>query len=83
MPTAYVLINCDLNHKTKVIEELSQLPGIQEASELHGAYDILVKINLKTVEDLKETVKLQLKKMASIKSTVTLIAIESTEKPLS
>jgi hypothetical protein len=41
-----------------------------------------VKVNLKTVEDLKETVKLHLKKMTSIKSTVTLIAIEGTEKQL-
>ncbi|MFZ0512919.1 MAG: Lrp/AsnC ligand binding domain-containing protein [Candidatus Nitrosopolaris sp.] len=80
MPTAYVLINCDLNHKNEVINELQQLPGIFEAAVLHGAYDILVRLNLESVEELKETIKLRLKKIPDIKSTVTLIAIESTER---
>jgi hypothetical protein len=77
MPTAHVLINCDLDHKSEVIKELSQLPGILESAELDAAYDILVKLNLGTVEDLKET-KGHLKKMPYVKSTITLVAIEDT-----
>ncbi|MFZ0511316.1 MAG: Lrp/AsnC ligand binding domain-containing protein [Candidatus Nitrosopolaris sp.] len=76
MPTAYVLINCDLDHKGEVMKELSQLPGILESAELDAAYDILVKLNLETVEELKETIKGHLKKMPDIKSTITLVAIE-------
>lgn len=83
MPTAYVLINCDLSHKTEVIKELSQLPGIFEVAEVHGAYDILVKLNQGSVDELKETIKWHLKKIPDIKSTVTLIAIESTDPGLS
>jgi DNA-binding Lrp family transcriptional regulator len=78
VPTAYVLINCDLDHKSEVIKELSQLPGILESAELDAAYDILVKLNLGTVEDLKETIKGHLKKMPYVKSTITLVAIEDT-----
>jgi len=43
--TAYVLINCDLYHKSEVIKEISQLPGILESVELDAAYNILVKLN--------------------------------------
>lgn len=78
MPTAYVLINCDIDHKYEVMQELNKLPGIFEAAALHGAYDILVRFNLESVEELKDTIKLHLKKIHDIKSTVTLIAIEST-----
>ena len=78
MPTAYVLINCDVDHKYEVIQELKKLQGIFEAAALHGAYDILARFNLESVEELKDTIKLHLKKIPDIKSTVTLIAIEST-----
>jgi len=43
--TAYVLINCDLYHKSEVMKEISQLPGILESVELDAAYNILVKLN--------------------------------------
>lgn len=73
MPVAYVLINCDLDHKSKVMKELSQLPGILESAELDTAYDILVKLDLGTVEELNETIRGHIKKMSDIRSTVTLI----------
>ena len=37
MPTAYVLINCDLDHKGEVMKEISQLPGMLEFTELDAS----------------------------------------------
>ena len=76
MPTAYVLINCDLDHKDEVMMEVSQLPGIIELAELDAAYDILVKLRVETVEELKETVKGHLRTMPHIRNTLVLVAIE-------
>jgi len=76
MPTAYVLINCDVDHKNEVMNQLDQLPGIFETVELHGACDILASLTMQSVEELKDTIKFHLKKIPDIKSTVTLIAIE-------
>ncbi|HYA84581.1 MAG TPA: Lrp/AsnC ligand binding domain-containing protein [Candidatus Bathyarchaeia archaeon] len=75
-PTAYVLINCDLDHKDEVIMDVSQLPGIIETADLDAAYDILVKLRVETVEELKETVKGYLRKMPHIRNTLVLVAIE-------
>ncbi len=75
MPTAYVLINCDLDHKDEVMMEISQLPGVLESAELETAYDILVKLNLGTVEELQETIKEHIEKIHHIKSIITLLAI--------
>jgi DNA-binding Lrp family transcriptional regulator len=72
MPTAYVLINCD--RKSEVIKEINQLPGILESAELATVYDILVKLNLGTIEELKETINGPLKKISYIRSIVTLVA---------
>jgi DNA-binding Lrp family transcriptional regulator len=66
MPTAYVLINCDLDHKDEVRMEISQLPGVLESAELDTAYDILVKLNLGTVEELQETIKGHIEKIPHI-----------------
>jgi DNA-binding Lrp family transcriptional regulator len=74
MPTAYVLINCDLYHKSEVVKEISRLPGISESAELDAIYDILVKLNPVTVEELKETIDGPLKKIRYIESIVTLVA---------
>lgn len=80
MPTAYVLINCDANRRDAVINELHQLPSVTEVEEIHGAYDMLIKLKQGSVEELKETIKWRLKKIPEIKSTVTLIAIEEASK---
>ena len=74
-PTAYVLINCDLDHKDEVMMEVSQLPGIIELADLNAAYDILVKLRV-AVEELKEIVKGHLRKMLHIRNTLVLVAIE-------
>jgi len=76
MPTAYLLINCDLARTREVIEGINQLPGILECIELDAAYDILVKIHSRTVDGLKETIKSKLKKIPDIKAIVALVAIE-------
>jgi DNA-binding Lrp family transcriptional regulator len=63
------------------MNQLDRLPGIFETTELHGAYDILARFNMQSVEELKDTIKLHLKKIPDIKSTVTLIAIEPLQEP--
>jgi hypothetical protein len=44
MPTAYVLINCDLGSEEEIIKELKKLPEAVEVSGVYGVYDIIGKI---------------------------------------
>jgi DNA-binding Lrp family transcriptional regulator len=76
MPSAYVLINCDLGYEDEIINELNKLPGIVEATGVYGAYDILVKVNSETIDTLKETITWHLRRIDKIKSTLTLMVIE-------
>jgi DNA-binding Lrp family transcriptional regulator len=80
MPTAYLLITCDLDRKSEVLEEINRLPGILESTELDAAYDILVKLNRCTAIELKDTIKSELKKIPDIKSVVTLVVIEDQDR---
>ena len=80
MPTAYVLINCNFDHRDKVMKGVNQLPGILESAELDTAYDILLKLNVGTIEELQETIKGHIKKIPHIQSIVTLITIQDTDR---
>jgi len=76
MPTAYVLLNCELGHENEIINELKKLPGVVEVEGSYGDYDMIVKISADTMDKLKETITWHVRKIEKIKSTLTLIVIE-------
>lgn len=43
MPTAYVLINYEIGAEKNILNKLKSLPGIIEASEANGVYDMVVR----------------------------------------
>jgi DNA-binding Lrp family transcriptional regulator len=76
LTTAYVLINCDLGSEEKVISELKLIEGVTEVHGTFGAYDILSKVEAEWVEKLRETITWKIRKIAKIRSTLTLMGIE-------
>ena len=76
MATAYVLLNCELGSEESIIRQLKSMPGIVEVHGTFGAYDILGKIESSTVEDLRETITWNIRKMEKIRSTLTLMGID-------
>jgi DNA-binding Lrp family transcriptional regulator len=79
MPSAYVLINCDLGDEDQIISELNKLTGVT-ATELDGPYDIIAKVNAESTEKLKEIITLNMIKTDRIKSMLTLTVIEDQDK---
>jgi DNA-binding Lrp family transcriptional regulator len=78
MPTAFVMVNCDLGIKSeqKAISQLKNVPGVIDASEVAGVYDIVVKITSDTLDSLKETITRDIRTIDVVRSTMTLIVIE-------
>ncbi len=76
MATGYVLINCDLGSEESVISELKTIEEVTEVHGIFGAYDILAKVESKQVETLRETITWKIRKIAKIRSTLTLMGIE-------
>jgi len=79
MAIAYVLINCDLGYEEQIIEELKHISDVKEIHGTFGAYDILSKVESDTVEKLKETITCKIRKIQKVRTTLTLLAIESQE----
>jgi DNA-binding Lrp family transcriptional regulator len=78
MPTAFVMVNCDLEIESeqKAINKLKNVPGVIDVSEVTGVYDIVVKITSDTLESLKEIITRDIRTIDVIRSTMTLIVIE-------
>ena len=77
MPIAYVLITCNTGFLEEVLDKLDRLPEVVEADSLYfGPYDIIVRVEADTIEDLNRTLGTDLKRIRNITSSVTLIKNE-------
>jgi DNA-binding Lrp family transcriptional regulator len=76
MPTAYVLINCDLESESKIIEDLKRLPEVVEVFNVLGSYDIIAKVAADSVEKFKEVIDLKIRMVKQVNATLTLITNE-------
>ena len=76
MPSAYVLINCDLGSEESIIKEIHTLEGVNEVKGTYGVYDIIAKVESNQMEALKDTITWKIRRMPKVRSTVTLIVIE-------
>lgn len=73
MVTAYLLINTKPGAETKVAEHLIKLKEVKDATIVYGAYDLVVKVNVKTMGDLQEFI-LGMRKDVDVEQTSTLIS---------
>lgn len=76
MPIAFVLINTEPANEEKVLSKITKIEGIEEAYILYGVYDILAKIKTESMENLKQTIIWQIRKIEGVVSTLTLIVAE-------
>lgn len=76
MPSAYVLINCDLGSEEGIIKEIKGLEGVKEVKGTYGVYDVIAKVESDNMEALKDIITWKIRRMPKVRSTVTLIVIE-------
>jgi len=76
MPTAYILVNCTLGSEDKIINEISRLPDVKEVRGTYGVHDVFVKVKSDNTETMNHSMTNEIRKVAGITSTVTLVVIE-------
>ena len=79
MVIAYVLINCNLGSEEQIIEELKHISDVKEVHGTFGAYDILAKVESDQISTLRETIMWKIRRIAKVRSTLTLMGIEELE----
>jgi DNA-binding Lrp family transcriptional regulator len=73
--SAYVLITCELGYEDQTVTDLNKLAGV-DATRLTGAYDIMAKVNAESTEGLTKILSLEIKRLNTVQSTLTLTVNE-------
>ncbi len=74
MELAFVLLTSEVGFDEDVLEVLKDIPEVKETFRVYGVYDIVIKVEADTREDLKKLVS-EIKQMEKVRSTLTMIAI--------
>ncbi|HLC00728.1 MAG TPA: Lrp/AsnC ligand binding domain-containing protein [Candidatus Bathyarchaeia archaeon] len=75
MPTAFVLLNTVIGSEADVLRELRKISSIEEALIVYGAYDIILRVESKSIAELKQTVTWKIRKMDYVTATQTMIMV--------
>ncbi|MBI3842886.1 MAG: Lrp/AsnC ligand binding domain-containing protein [Thaumarchaeota archaeon] len=75
MEILYILINCDLGSEVEIINELMKIPEVKEVRGTYGVYDIFVKLQGDSRENLENIITHKIRRITKIRSTVTLTPI--------
>jgi len=74
VPVAFVLINTEIGSEEEVLQALKKLKGVEEAHIVFGGFDIVAKIQARSVDELKEIVTLRIRRLNKVTLTQTLFA---------
>lgn len=77
MPKAFVLVNVESGAEHEVLDRIKGVEGVEEAYFSYGVYDIVTKIQAETMEKLKDMVTRQIRTLPNVRSTLTLIIMDT------
>lgn len=75
METAYVLVISKMAHEMEVLREILKLDGVKEVQGTFGLYDIFVKIETNSHDEIEEIMTKKIRKINNVISTTTLSVI--------
>jgi DNA-binding Lrp family transcriptional regulator len=76
MVRAYVLINTEIGSESRVLEELKNVEGVEDANSLWGVYDIIVSIKAETVDKLKSIITKKIEKIGKVNCKLTFLTLD-------
>ncbi len=71
MVQAYILIQTEVGKASAVAGTISQIPGIIQAEDVTGPYDVIVRAQADTVDDLGRMVVAKVQQVDGITRTLT------------
>src|SRR5262245_61815530 len=71
MVTAYILIQTEVGKAAQVAKEISEIKGVQQAEDVTGPYDVIVRAEARNVDDLGKLVVARVQAVDGITRTLT------------
>lgn len=73
MVSAYIMMKMQVGMDDQVIAEIKSMKPIEEANATYGAYDLVIKVNFKTIEDLDRFIFEKIRKVKGVTETSSMI----------
>ena len=70
------MFNVGSGAEEQVLKEAQCIEGVQEAYVSYGVYDLILKVNAASMEELKQLVTHRLRSIDNVRSTLTLMLTE-------
>lgn len=71
MVQAYILIQTEVGKAATVVETVRSIPGVEEADDVTGPYDVIVKASAEDVDQLGKLVVARVQAVDGITRTLT------------
>jgi len=72
MAQAFIIIHCNGSEESTILQELKKIAEIIEVDSLIGSFEIICKLVAPTYNDISDIISKKIRKIANIKSTITL-----------
>jgi len=73
---ALVLINTEVGMEQEVVNQLKTMKSVKEAYMVYGVYDAVAFVEAEKIEELKNAVSYDIRKLNGVRSTVTMMVAE-------
>ena len=73
MVSAFVLVNCHFPFDIRIKDEILKMPSMANVYRISGRYDLIVKVNANTEDEVKEIVSRDINALQGVDATVTMI----------
>ncbi|MBI0583167.1 MAG: Lrp/AsnC family transcriptional regulator [Methanomassiliicoccus sp.] len=73
MPSAVVLMNCEVGSETDIVNSVCAVEGVEKAYLVYGVYDVVAIITSSTMEGLEGTLMTKVRTLPGVKGTMTLM----------
>ncbi len=75
LATAYLLLNVETGTEEEVMRSLKPVPEVREARMVYGIYDIIIRVETETMEEMKNLVNGRIRRLYRVRSTNTMIVV--------
>jgi DNA-binding Lrp family transcriptional regulator len=76
MVTAFVMIVSTPGGEKELAQDLRRLPEVKEVWEVYGEYDLVVRVEIRTLQLLDSFVRDRIRRMPTVRLTTTMISVD-------
>jgi DNA-binding Lrp family transcriptional regulator len=76
MVSAFVLINCHFPFDTRIKDEISSIPFVSSIHRTQGRYDLIIKIDAETEDNLRELISKDISSVQGVDGTLSLTIVQ-------